>query len=218
MRPLPDLSNRSMEDWPEFGEEWGAVADLLGATILTESGRRVEEEHTNDALACQLAIASIRSYVEAAAVQIKRIDEDYSSITSGGETDYAAHRLASIDIHFYFLIWSRVEEMIRLIEVRSGFGVTLPEKDRQSLKRYKEARHHMEHYAERLPGGERMRPGVTGPGGVSIDPPRGRFWFYDDESWEIGDASLEELRRIAFEFETAVLRAAKAKFDDEPSR
>jgi hypothetical protein len=202
-----------MDDWPDFGEEWGAAADLLGATILTEKGRRVEEEITNDSLSCQLAIWSIRSYVEAAAVQITRIDEDLSSITSGGETDYAAHRLSSIDIHFYFVIWSRVEEMTRLIEECSGLGVRLPKQDRETLERYKEARHHLEHFAERLPGGKRMRPGVTSPGGLNIDP-RGRFWSYDDETWDVGDTSLHELRRIAFEFETAVLVAAQTKLEE----
>jgi len=47
-----DLEARTIQGWPD-DEEWTVIPELLGATILTEGKHpRIEEEHTNDALAC----------------------------------------------------------------------------------------------------------------------------------------------------------------------
>jgi hypothetical protein len=204
-----DLSSRTIEGWPDYAE-WAIVAEILELTILNEGEHpRVEERYTNDALSCILALWSSRTYVVSAGEQMRRFEEGLSSLTSP-QTDHAALRQAYVDLHFYFVCWSRVDEMIRLVERRSGFGLSLPANDRAELKHYKQARHHLEHYAQRLPGGPEMPQPMSEAlqlGSLRIDGDV-RAWEYANEPWDVSRRSLEVLRRIAFDFETAILGAA----------
>jgi hypothetical protein len=202
-----DLNARTIEDWPD-SEEWATIPELLGLAILNEGEHpRAEEEHTNDALACQLALSSVRIYAVAASEQMRRIDVGLSSLLSP-QTDYVALQQAYIDIHFYFVCWSRVEKMIRLVERRSGLGVSLPSDDRAELEHYRQARHHLEHYAERLPGEPRMPQPMSEAlqlGSLRIDGEI-RQWEYHNEPWDVSARSVQRLREIAFNFENEILR------------
>jgi len=146
------LEARALDDWPPDYGDWPDIVELLTATILRDDPKfaRAEQDITNDALACISALASVRTYIYAAQIQMRRIDEDLAS------TEYLAYWQAFADIHFYFICWSRVLAMITLVEERSGLSVQAPPSDRAELERYKAARHHLEHHAERLPGGPRM--------------------------------------------------------------
>jgi hypothetical protein len=205
-----DLNSRAIEAWPDYGE-WALIAELLELTILTEGKYpRLEEQYTNDALACILALWQSRTYVVSAGKRMQRFEKGLTSILGSGPADQADHRQSYVDLHFYFICWSRVEEMTRLVETRSGLGVKLPPADRKELNSYKSARHHLEHHAERLPGGLRMPKPISDAlvlGSLSLDVDN-RTWQHGAESWDVSARSLERLRGIAFNFEDAILRRA----------
>jgi len=200
------LKARALDDWPPDYGDWPDIVELLTATILRDDPKfaRAEQDITNDALACISALASVRTYIYAAQVQMRRIHEGLAS------TEYLPHWHAFPDIHFYFICWSRVLAMITLVEERSGLSVQAPPSDRAELERYKDARHHLEHHAERLPGGPRMlRPESDSLDlGNLVGDGASRQWSHWNELWDVSEKSLAALREIAFRFETDVLDAA----------
>ena len=113
--------------------------------------------------------------------------------------------------------------MLALLSTRSGFGIAVPKQDRAELDRYKEARDHLEHFDERLPGGNPHQRYSSVPiydrvssGGLSRSGDH-RTWEFFGDSWDVSAGTVNELRRIAFDFETKILGAAIQAFDSKPS-
>jgi len=127
------LEARALDDWPPDYGDWPDIVELLTATILRDDPKfaRAEQDITNDALACISALASVRTYIYAAQIQMRRIDEDLAS------TEYLAYWQAFADIHFYFICWSRVLAMITLVEERSGLSVQAPHQTARNLSAIK---------------------------------------------------------------------------------
>jgi hypothetical protein len=220
-----DLDSRAIDAWPDFGD-WPVAVELLEATILSEGPYPRAEQHlTNDALTCISALANSRIYVLAAKEQMGRFEAGLAEMERLKAPEHArTMNQAFADLHLYFVCWSHVRMMLALVSTRSGFGIAVPQQDRAKLDRYKQARDHLEHFDERLPGGNpRPRHLSTVPiydrvssGSLSRNGDA-RSWEFFGDSWDVSAGTVNELHSIAFDFETGILRAAIQTFDSNPS-
>jgi hypothetical protein len=118
-----------------------------------------------------------------------------------------------VEAHFYFIGWDCVAKLIdTLCDSRNHLEAprNIRKRHRATLESYREARDHLEHWTERLPGGKRdqwqkssSQGYTTMTGDMGLVRLEGIFTFRDakghDKELDISPASAELLERICKE-------------------
>jgi len=118
-----------------------------------------------------------------------------------------------VDMHFYLICWDSVGKMMRLV-ARCG----LPDvrevcrRHEPMIERYRQARHHLEHFDERLPGGKKVNSMIM-PG--DLGNLSGGSYSFGGENWDMTPASLESLKRIVAEVESQLRSSAITSIQDQ---
>jgi hypothetical protein len=155
----------------------------------------------DDGLGALIALGGLDSYFQAARRQQQRIERAKRTVLKGAST-----RLQSLfdELHFYLICWARIAKLSRFIAQATRFR-----RAGRVLRRYHadldarvDARHHLEHFEERLPGHPR-RVKLAIPG--DLLNMHGDFLTYGGKRIDIGPASLRQLKTIVTEFRAAVL-------------
>jgi len=79
------------------------------------------------------------------------------------------------------------------------------DRHRGTIERYRQARHHLEHFDERLPGGKRVNS-MSMPG--DLGNLWGGMYSFGGENWDISPASLELLKEIVSEVDSQLRSSA----------
>jgi hypothetical protein len=152
-----------------------------------------------------LAFYDIDSYLEAAKRQQRRIRRSRASIDKAlreGRRKRGDGLFA--DIHFYVIAWSRVNKLacsMRKTTWLRRLGLVLS-RHRAELNRRTQARHHLEHFEDRLPGGKRRRK-LKEPN--DLLNMRNDFLTYGGKRLDVGPKSMRLLNEIVAEIRLAVL-------------
>lgn len=158
----------------------------------------------DNCMRCVGAMYTINKYLFGARIQVQRIGRSLktlqrseSRIMEQGITG-AWHRAMTqcmLDIHFYFTCWNTIQKMMELLKSISGFKSVgeVYKRHRWVLEHYGEARDHMEHYEERLPGGKRNRT-LSNPSDLgNLSPSE---YSLGGNKWNITATSLGQLEEI----------------------
>ena len=169
----------------------------------------------DDGLGALIALGGLDSYFQAARRQQQRIERAKRSVLKGPPT-----RLRSLfdEVHFYLICWARIAKLGRFIAQGTRFRRTgrVLRRYHADLEARVDARNHIEHFEERLPGHPR-RVKLAIPGDL-LNMHRD-FLTYGGKRIDIGPASLRQLRTIVTEFRAAVLYdSIEAIAVDDPNR
>lgn len=160
-------------------------------------------EDSVSAMRATIAMSRIHDYLAGARSQMQRMWAELERSRNGGDDWSAAQRQAFVDMHFYFVAWDAIGKMMRVVADSSGFDSARRVYDRhcKTIERYRSARHHLEHFDERLPGGRGVRR-LSIPG--DLGNLSGSTYSFGGETWDVGPASFEKLTAIVEEFEREV--------------
>jgi hypothetical protein len=151
-------------------------------------------------LGALIALGGLDSYFQAARRQQHRIERAKTTI----QRPSTRVRFLFDEVHFYLICWARIAKLGRFIAEATRFrrtGLVL-RRHRAALKARVDARDHLEHFEERLPGHPR-RVKLAIPG--DLLNMHGDFVTYGGRRIDIGPASLRLLKTIVTEFRAAVL-------------
>ncbi len=152
-----------------------------------------------------IALHQIQSYLDAAKHQQRRIERirasTHKAMREGrprrGEDLFAV-------VHFYLICWARIDKSACFIRNATRFkrlGLVLrgygPE-----LKDRTDARDHLEHFEERLPGGRNQRKLAVSSDLLNM---RNEFLTYGGRKLDVGSNSIRLLKEIVAQFQLAVL-------------
>jgi len=160
-------------------------------------------EDNVSAMRSSLAMSRIHNYLTGARSQMQRIWVELERVRGVGDDWSAALRQAFVDIHFYFVAWDAIGKMMHVVANSSGFDSArrVYKRHRKTIEAYRSARHHLEHFDERLPGGRKVGE-LSIPGDLANLS--GSKYSFGGETWDIGPASLEKLTAIVEEFEREI--------------
>lgn len=164
-------------------------------------------DDSESAMRSSIAMSMMEKYLSAAYQQVKRITEELAWVeqqaTQRNPNWTTFQNQAFVDMHFYFTCWDAIGKMMRTIARRSGLESArrVYDKHRQSMERYRNARHHLEHFDERLPGGKKVDE-LKVPG--DLGNLAGTTYSFGGETWDIGPDSLKALSEIIGEFQREV--------------
>ena len=148
-----------------------------------------------------IALGGLESYFQAARRQQHRIERAKTTVLKGPTT-----RTRSLfdEVHFYLICWVRIAKLGRFIAQATRFRRTgrVLRGYRAALEARVDARDHLEHFEERLPGHPR-RVKLVIPGDLLNI--HGDFLTYGGRRLDIGPASLRLLKTIVTELRAAVL-------------
>lgn len=180
-KPLPPISLREKER-------------TIGVLLSTKSsdpqaGKRAA-----------IAMSRIYAYLGAARKQVRAI-EALEKRAHPKKASYSSTMIqAFIHVHLYFICWAAIGRMIEVIRRCSGLEAPnrVWKQYRVELKRYTDARHHFEHYEERLPGGK-MSAKLFNPGDYGS---LHNGWFsLGGNRWDVSNESLRRLENIVTELD-----------------
>lgn len=170
-------------------------------------------------MACSIAMMDIEKYLQAARLQIRRLygcrrtiavlAEELRKALESRDFRPKRNRWPSwrlfTEIHFYFTCWDAIHSRIKLLHLKSGFEIIslVYKKHRAELKRYSDARDHLEHYIERLPGGSHKLPVPGDLGNL-----HGDLYSLGGERWDVSRKSLRRLENIVCDLRKAVRAGA----------
>lgn len=180
------------------------------------------------------AFGRIEDYLMAARVQMSRIWADLlasddmfqaAKVRDGGDVvagpnwdahgqGFELHRLAFIDIHFYFNCWDSVRKMLRLLN-KDLKTLKTPSlvftKHRMELDHYSDARHNLEHFDERLPGKRNASKAVSPPDSLVSGASYlgygnliGGEYRFGPDSWDVTPNSLQRLEAVVADLDAGI--------------
>jgi hypothetical protein len=150
-----------------------------------------------------IAFSSIESALAAAKRQNQRISRGKAIRWKQRRSN---RKRASIfdDVHFYVICWTRIAKLGRFIVNATRFrraGLVL-RRYHKELTHMIDARDHLEHFEERLPGGKKQRTLKNQNDLFNI---AGENMTFGGQQFDIGPRSVALLQAIVLEFRTAVL-------------
>lgn len=148
-----------------------------------------------------IAFGGLESYCQAAKRQQHRIERAKATIPKRFSS---RNRSLFDEVHFYLICWARIAKLSRFIAQTTRFrrfGRVLRHHS-TSLSARVDARDHLEHFEERLPGHPRRMTLAIPSDLLNI---HGDFLTYGGRRVDIGLASLRLLNAIVTEFRTAIL-------------
>lgn len=166
-------------------------------------------------LGAVIALGGLDSYFRAARRQQHRIERAKKTVLKESSTRI---RPLFDEVHFYLLCWVRIAKLGRFIAHATRFRRTgrVLRRHHGALNARINARDHLEHFEERLPGHpQRVRLAIPG----DLLNMHGDFLTYGGTRIDIGPISLSLLKTIVTEFRAAVLYdSIEAIAVDDPNR
>ena len=165
-----------------------------------------------------IALSTIESYFDAAKLQQRRIERAKVSIhkSFSNTTGVRIRRGRNLfyDVHFYLISWARIARLARFIQQTTRFSRTglVLRRYAADLKDRIDARDHLEHFEERLPGGKNRR---------KLDVPNdllnmtNQYLTYGGRKLDIGPDSIRLLKTIRDELFLAILYDSLEKLATE---
>lgn len=148
-----------------------------------------------------IALGGVDSYCQAAKRQQHRIERAKATVP---KRLLRPNRSMFDEVHFYLICWARIAKLSRFITQTTRFR-----RSGRVLRRYRpdfnarvDARDHLEHFEERLPGHPRRMTLAIPSDLLNM---HGDFFTYGGKRVDIGPASLRLLNTIVTEFRTAIL-------------
>lgn len=153
-----------------------------------------------------IALSSIESYFNAAKRQQRRIERAKASIHKSFLHPTGVNRGKNLfgDVHFYLIAWARIAKLARFIQETTRFsrtGVVL-RRFHTEMKDHIDARDHLEHFEERLPGGKKQSKLAVPNDLLNM---ANQYLTYGGRRIDIGPDSIRLLKTIHDEFFTAIL-------------
>lgn len=205
---------------------------------LSAMSRRIRKFHEDDiprryfstlgrprAEACTLAWFHVEQYLAAARQQVHRIERGRRAIEQQFERARKDDRVAKFsarrapgnnmwaDAHFYFICWHMIGCLLRHIDQLCQLRrlKRFMRMKRTVIDRYINARDHLEHWVERLPGGPKAHV-LHRPQGTSPEPraPGGYYFGLGGKNWDMSKASLRDLTSVVHGFRRTLIEAARA--------
>ncbi|MDP9364865.1 MAG: hypothetical protein M3Q10_11695 [Chloroflexota bacterium] len=169
-------------------------------------------EDIEQSTAAAVALSEIGVYFDAARRQIERLrlcfEASRKAAVMEDRIDPDATEVAAVDAHFYFVSWHRIERMIHLLGTRGGSVAArgVYTRHRELLLRHAEARHHITHLEDRLPG--RPKEKLVSPGDGTwmfgtIVPVLGLYRI-GKETYDLSTVGLARLQEIVAELQVEV--------------
>ena len=153
-----------------------------------------------------IALNAIESYFDAAKLQQRRIERAKVSIhkSFSHATGVRRGRNLFYDVHFYLISWARIAKLARFIQQATRFSRTelVLRRYAADLKDRIDARDHLEHFEERLPGGKNQRKLAVPNDLLNM---ANQYLTYGGRKLDIGPDSIRLLKTIRDEFFIAVL-------------
>ena len=152
-----------------------------------------------------IALQQIQSYLRAAKRQQWRIERIRAS-THKAMREGRPRRGEGLfaDVHFYLICWARIDKCACFIRNATRFkrlGLVL-RRYRSELKDRRDARDHLEHFEERVPGGRNQRKLAVSNDLLNM---RNEFLTYGGRKLDVGSNSSRLLKQIVGQFQLAVL-------------
>jgi hypothetical protein len=153
-----------------------------------------------------IALSGIDSYLDAAKLQNRRIERAKVSIHKSFSDAKGVRRGRNLfcDVHFYLISWARIAKLARFIAQTTRFSRTglVLRRYAADLNARIDARDHLEHFEERLPGGKKQGKLAVPNDLLNM---RNQFLTYGGHQLDIGPNSIRLLKTIRDEFFLAVL-------------
>lgn len=130
------------------------------------------------------------------------------------QSDAALSRYLT-EMHFYLTCWALIMNLMSVVNRISQAGKEAFERHAGTLTRYRNARHEVEHFDERLPGGKHANTTRVSANPSlylisALNPEQGLF-VVGDQQWDVGPGSLTLLQRIVAEWHDAIHTEAVTK-------
>jgi hypothetical protein len=162
-------------------------------------------------------IERIDEYQKATEIQMVRIEDAVKRIILFKKTveefeDNLEYRSLYgslfIEIHFYFIIWSQINSILKLINNATGIRDFKEKYDKYKkiLEKYVAGRNSFEHYDERLPGQKEYKrvKAIVGDNLANRKIMRGFskdfIYSHSDQKWDVSRESLKKLNEIINEY------------------
>ena len=149
------------------------------------------------ALRASIAMNRIEQYLAAARFQMDRIESrldrhDKARPVAGYHEPLPQ---AFCEIHFYFICWNAIVDMIKELAQHSGCAAARSfwRRRHRILERYATARHHLEHFTEQLPRKNTQKPEAKLHEMGFVQ--RGSFTLAG-QRWDVSRASFTRLERM----------------------
>ncbi|MFH1069348.1 MAG: hypothetical protein V1794_06960 [Candidatus Glassbacteria bacterium] len=153
-----------------------------------------------------IALDMIDSYYDAAKLQQKRIEKAKASIHRSIARAMRVKKRSNLfsDVHFYIISWARIYKLAKSIRNKTRFCRTskVLRLYNKILKNRIDARDHLEHLEERLPGGEHLKK-LDNPNDLSNM--FNQYYTYGGFRIDVGPESIKLLRKFRDELFLAVL-------------
>lgn len=165
------------------------------------------------------ALGDIQSYLGAAKRQQRRFERIKAS-THKAIREGRPRRCEGLfaDVHFYLICWTRIEKSACFIRDATGFKLLgqVLRRYRTELKDRRDARNHLEHFEERLPGGRNHRKLRVSNDLLNM---RNDFLTYGGRELDVGPNSIRLLKEIVGQLQRAILfdSLEALRTTDEPS-
>lgn len=149
-------------------------------------------------MACSIAMNSLHGYLDAARVQVARIQRSagFYDMKSGGSRVFH-------EIHYYFICWDAIWKRLQVIKKRSRLTSVQPilRRYRVEAEHYAFGRDQLEHYDDWLNGDPKHRPLAAWDHGNL----HGSVYTLAGRKWDVSPASLERLEQLVREVSEAVM-------------
>jgi hypothetical protein len=153
-----------------------------------------------------IALRTINSYFDAAKLQQRRIERARLSIQKSFSHGTSVRRGKNLfyDVHFYLISWARIAKLARFIAQTTRFSRTglVLRRYATDLKDRIDARDHLEHFEDRLPGGKEQHKLAVPNDLLNM---LNQYLTYGGRKLDIGTDSIRLLKTIHEEFLLATL-------------
>ena len=179
------------------------VRALDGSEILRDA---LDSMKSPEVYGPVIALNAIESYFDAAKLQQRRIERAKVSIQKpfSHATGDRRGRNLFYDVHFYLISWARIAKLARFIQQATRFSRTglVLRRYATDLKDRIDARDHLEHFEERLPGGKNQKKLIVPNDLLNM---ANQYLTYGGRKLDVGPDSIRLLKTIRDEFLLAVL-------------
>jgi hypothetical protein len=155
-------------------------------------------------------MSRIKAYLDAAHTQQSLITK-YRSRAIPRTEKYSANMIqAFIHVHLYFICWAAIRRMLEVLRRTSGLDgpSQIYKKYRATLESYAEARHHLEHYEERLPGGKKSQELANSYDYGNL---QNGYFSLGGFRWSVNKDGLKILEAVVAELTEAITKTGKGE-------
>lgn len=167
-----------------------------------------------------LALVRATSYTHAVHEQVRDVAAAIARTDARFRKASMHDQVSVTAAHFCFICWHAVAEILHKIR-ENGFRFRTPRevlrKHKKQLAHYSEARHHLEHFPERLPGENRSDwkgdPQRSMTGSVAMVTDGAEFVFLGDR-WDVSPRCAESLTALVEELLLGIREEARSYHEE----